>query len=134
MPKSLRVQLTISGESVSLSNVFNLSNNALVRAEVPTDEFAAAAADKELAVAVDLSQCTFLSIRPTTDVTLKTNSTSEPGDTKTLAANQGLTWWDGCGVGLDDLFAADITTMYFTNTDAENAGSIAVVVLSDATA
>lgn len=133
MPKTLRIQTVISGESVNLSSVHSLSNNAISRKEIPENEFGASEQNVELKVNIDRGRTTALVIRPTTDVTLKTNSDSLPDDTKVLSGGQALVWHDGIGYGLEELFKEDITSIYFTNNDPEKAGSIEVVLLSDAT-
>ena len=133
MAKTLNIALNISGEAVNAAIRATASNNAIRRYELPTDEFAASAADKEVLAPIDISAASFVMILPTTDVTLKTNSTSEADDTKTLSAGQGFVWWNGCGFDLSDYFSADITAMYFTNGDEAAAGSVAIVIVDDAT-
>jgi len=133
MPKTLNVSLNISGEAVNVAIKTTAVNNALRRYELPTTEFAASAANKEVLAPIDISAASLVMIVPTTEVTLKTNSSSEATDTKTLAAGQGIIWWDGCGFDLSDYFSADITAMYFTNNDEANAGSVSIVILDDAT-
>jgi hypothetical protein len=60
--------------------------------------------------------------------TIKTNSSSSPTTTLTLAAGQIIVW------GHDFLAAnpipADVTAIYLTNTDAANAATIKIRVLS----
>lgn len=134
MAKTLNVSLNISGEAVNIAVKAALSNNALRRYELPIGEFAASATNKEVLVPLDISTASLVLIVPTTNVTLKTNSSTVPDDTKTLAAGQGFIWWDGCGFALSGYFSANITTgMFFTNSDADNAGSISIAILDDST-
>lgn len=135
MAKTLNVSLNVSGEAVNVPTKITLANNALRRYELPVGEFAASAANKEVLAPIDISAATLVAIIPTTAVTMYTDApgSGSPDDTKTLAANQGFVWWDGCGFALSDYFSADVTAMYFTNNDADNAGSISIVILDDAT-
>jgi len=60
--------------------------------------------------------------------TIKTNSSTSPATTLTLAAGQTIVW------GHDFLGAnpipADVTALYLTNTDATNSANIKIRVLS----
>lgn len=56
MAKTLNVALSISGEAVNLSiGRLVISNNALRRYELPISEFAAMAANVEVAATLDVS-------------------------------------------------------------------------------
>ena len=134
MSYELRVDLKVSGQSINISSVQTITNNGLRRNVIDSTEFAASAANKQLVAPLDISTASLVYIKPSVNVQLKTNSTSEPDDTKTLEANKGFLWFTGCGFDLADYFAGgDITAMYFTNQDTENAGSVEVIILDDST-
>jgi len=50
------------------------------------------------------------------DLTIKTNSTSAPGDTVTMTAGQVWLWSSTAGVGTDPFPTADVTKLYLTTT------------------
>jgi hypothetical protein len=53
------------------------------------------------------------------DVTIKTNSTTSPGNTITLKAGQ-MKLWSSSNYGANE-FTADVTTFYLTNANAQQA-------------
>lgn len=71
------------------------------------------------AFAFTLSQLELIFILSDTAVTIKTNSTSAPQETITLAANTPLFWWTGSG--LTNPFAGNVTTIYVTNSTGSSA-------------
>ena len=62
------------------------------------------------------------------NITIKTNSTSTPQDTLTINAGDPLVWDVNCG--LAEPFAGNVTTAYFTNSNA-TAANVSVRVLTN---
>lgn len=50
------------------------------------------------------------------DLTIKTNSTSAPGDTVTMATGDVSLWSSTAGIGTDPFATADVTKLYLTST------------------
>lgn len=64
-------------------------------------------------------------------VTLKTNSASTPDDTITLAAGEVFAWMYGDAATF--VIAADVTSIFLDNNDANNDAAVEIAVLLDVT-
>lgn len=97
------------------------------------DQAVAALASNQLVqLTLDLSQLKFLLIVATKDMTLKTNSSGSPQETKTLTANVPILWYTGCGYTIGSLFAGDVTKFYVSNPGSV-AGILRIRSLFDST-
>lgn len=100
------------------------------------EEIPAATADKLVAFNLDISQCKGLFMVSNVPVTIETNSSSAPANTFTLAANIPYAWVFGDSAMRDTAAAAvtvDITSLYVTNADAEDAALLQIRCLTDPT-
>src|SRR4051812_5617459 len=70
-------------------------------------------------IAIDISQTSDLYLVSNCNVTIKTNSTSSPGDTITLLAGIPLVWFTGCGYAIP--LSVDVTALYVTNASGQQA-------------
>lgn len=100
-PVNHTVQLTDEGE---------LSLDAAVETGV-TNQLAA--------FTVDIAKTKMLLLSSNSDVTIKTNSTSSPGDTIVLLAGVPLLWFTGCHHAFP--LTAAVTALYITNASGQQA-------------
>lgn len=76
----------------------------------------AGATDQAVALAFVRSAVQSLLVVSDKPLTLKTNSTSSPGDTKALVAGCPIQWDKSAGYfALSAIFSADVTVIYLTN-------------------
>lgn len=122
----------------SKSKTFNDGSGALTESNTITSDgkieqeiaFSANQTNKQVAFALTLANCASLFIRSSVAMTVKTNSSSSPADTITLAAGKAFEWDNSMPIDLTDLLSANITTIYGTNTAA---GTLYVKALIDVT-
>lgn len=106
------------GASAVTSELVSVVDEAEVAYE---DTVVAGASDVEADISFPFAGVKACCLVSDKDVTVKTNSSSTPGDTITLTANKPLIWYDGArGV---NPFTADVTKLFFSNAG----GSIANV-------
>lgn len=98
LDQTLRASVNVTGESLVAYGPTSVGNGVSNRA---------------LDVTLDVSEVSFVWMKSTVDMTLKTNSTSSPTDTISLAANKPLVWFTGCYYS--NPLTADVTQMYITN-------------------
>ena len=55
------------------------------------------------------------------DLTVKTNDSGTPDDTINLKAGEPIVWWVGSQFALTDLFSADVTELYVSNSSGSDA-------------
>ena len=79
---------------------------------------------RPLAFKISLLQSIFISSDMA--ITMKTNSTSTPGDTKNIAAGDPY-----MASGASSPFAVDVTTVYFTNPSSTTAANVQVRCLTN---
>ena len=86
--------------------------------------------DYHVLASIDVSQLALIYILADKALTLKTNSTSTPADTISLAVDKPFLWYSGCGLTMP--FTVDITTLYLTNGTA-GTGNVELHFQYDAT-
>ena len=74
---------------------------------------AASTTNQQMNLAFKVSLLQSIFIQSDQAITMKTNSTTTPGDTKNIAANDPL-----IASGTSSPFAVDVTTVYFSNAGA----------------
>lgn len=113
------------------------SQDVSAGAEGGVDEsIPASSTNLPVAFAADVSQIKSLYIVADGPLTLKTNSSTEPDNTITLAANDPFVWVTGDPALRDTAGTAittDITGLYVTNADADNAVLLQIRMLVDPT-
>ncbi len=81
-------------------------------------------------IGLDISALKTLYLVADQDLTVKTNSSTEPDDTLTLESGQPLVWWDGNGFAAP--FSEDVATLFVTNASGDDA-VLQLFALLDAT-
>jgi hypothetical protein len=113
MSQSNKMTFTWADGSNSLSLAATESNEATFAADVA---LAAAAANVQAGVAFVATKLQDIWMSCDQACTVKTNSSTTPGNTFDLAANVPFVWIkDG---GVTNPFTVDVTTLYVTNTSA----------------
>lgn len=122
---TLTIAKIITGDGAGLNGSASVQTEACDKRQVV---LAADSADVEIDLPIDASAVKGLVLFCTADATVKTNSTSDPGDTFDLKANRDVSWMT------DDLgtvpLSADVTKLYVSCTAG---GTITVWVFSDPT-
>lgn len=79
---------------------------------------AASQTNSQFDIEIDVANAKVLSICADQDCTIKTNSTSTPGDTLTLEANKPLVWTEDdtktAAAAVEKFLDDDVTTLYVT--------------------
>lgn len=123
----LTLNWTRSGEQIALN--VTVSADGEVNRNV---ELTALQADEQVVLNIDVSALSLLYVSSDVDVTIDTNSSSEPDDTLTVTADNPLVWYTGCGLPNPFASGTDVTQVFITNGDNE-AGTVKIRVLLDAT-
>jgi len=102
-----------------------------VYTHVPPLDVAGSTTDKEVVVAIDVSQIKELIIKASVDMTLETNDGTTPDNTIALKANFAYVWakdysYDTCKL------TVDVTKLYLTNAGA-TAGTFELLCVYDST-
>ncbi len=84
--------------------------------------------DKQVDIAIDVSELKSLFISCDVDVTVETNNGSSPADTLTIKAGKPLSWHEECG--LTNPLGTDVTALFLTCTAA---GTFELRALEDLT-
>lgn len=91
------------------------------------------ATNKQVTLAIDVSELKGCCIKSDKNVTIKTNSTSDPDATIALIANKGIVWRKGVDPDAANPFGdTDVTTIYITNGNSAVA-NVGVYAIVDAT-
>ena len=90
----------------------------------------AATTDKQVNIAIDVSELKLLYIHSDQNVTIETNSGGAPVNTITLLANKPLSWYLGCG--LANPLTTDVTDFFITNA-GDTAANVRIRTLIDET-
>jgi len=107
-----------SGDTLDYNNNYLVDVVERVDVAVPvsaTNQSAAIAFTMAKLVAIEL-------VAVGVDLTVKTNSTTTPGNTINLKAGKAFTWEND--VGLAQPFTADVTVLYLTNASATTAATL----------
>lgn len=115
-------------DSEVLSKSVTLTNDGENNIDV---SLTASQVDKQVVVGIDVSTVVSLYILADVASKLEWNNDSGAQGSITLAADQPLQWYSGCGMA-NPLGSTDITGFYATNLDAE-AGTIKIRLLQDVT-
>jgi hypothetical protein len=94
------------------------------------DDIAAGATNVEIDITFPFASIQALAIVSSQDLTLKTNSTSTPGDTISIKGGVGIVW--GKDFHEANPFTADVTKLFATNATT-NKSTLKIRVLFDAT-
>jgi len=121
---TLTINTTITGDGLGINGVVSTQTDACAKRDITLE---ADSADVEVDLDVDVSAAKGAVLFATADVTIKTNSSSEPDDTINLSANRDLSWITGQG---NCPFTVDVTKLYVT---CANGGTLKVWVYSDST-
>lgn len=87
--------------------------------------------DKEIAFALDVSECVAFLLVSDQDVTFETNSGSAPDDTIALLANVPYIWYEDSYAPF--LITADITTNVFITNASGATATVTIMALYDPT-
>lgn len=87
-------------------------------------------ANKEVALVLEVAAIKSLFMLATGGCTIKTNSSSAPDDTITLAAGQPLAW--SPSMSFDNPLTADVTALFITDT-SDDPNRVQIEVLLDST-
>ena len=121
--------MSVSGLGITLGGVSEIV--PAEGGEIFDGAIAANAVDLEISTPdVDLLTCTVMAISADKDCTIKTNSTSTPGDTILVKANKLLSWFSGDLAG-DKFLTVDVTKWYVTTGGA--ATKLKILIVSDPT-
>lgn len=121
------------------SNSGSISKSTQVQAEAENNIDAgvpAATANELVAFVLDVSQLKGIYMVSDRAVTVKTNSSGSPVNTFTLAANIPFMWVQGDPAIRDTagvVFTTDVTALYMTNADADNAATVQIRCIYDPT-
>lgn len=125
-----RLTMSVSAGGTSLRSTSEYTESGRIGA---SETIAAAATDVQVNLTVDISALTYIYIYASRPLTIKTNNATTPDDEFDLAGEKGLLW-DETYVAIIPLFlTADVTALFVTNADAENAAELTIVGLQDAT-
>jgi len=106
-------------------------------AEINLDEtIAEATTDQLIAFVLDVSQIKGLYIISDRALLIQTNDGAAPANTITLAANVPFMWVNGDAAIRDTagaVITTDVTELYVTNTDPDNAATLRIRTLYDPT-
>lgn len=105
----------------------SFSNEAIVEVETTIDS---GQTDKEVAFALDVSQCVVFEIASDYAMTVETNSGSSPGNTLALAANVPYRFCTGWYVAFK--LTVDVTKLFLTNASGSTA-TLKIRALYDST-
>lgn len=125
IPSELTIALTRGATDIRLVKTLSTEKAHDVDVTVPGGEN-----EVEINWSLDITQAELIFILSDQDLTLKTNSSSEPGDTITLKADIPYFWMkDG---GIDQPLSVDVTKLYATRAEGEDA-NLQIRSLADAT-
>lgn len=112
---TLSHKLEADGESLTYVNTFTGGLGTKLDEAVADSE-----TDKQIVVAIDVSEIASLFLVSDQDVTVETNSGSSPDDTISLKADRPLTWNDADGYYSCPL-TVDVTSLFITNASGSTA-------------
>lgn len=121
--------ISLAGGSSTLSGVITATADSKEAFDI---DLTSAEADKQIAVAIDVSALASLFVFATGDITLKTNSTSDPDDTISVPANTPFRWTSAESTWYPCPLTADVTTLYITNGESD-ATNVKIEILTDST-
>lgn len=121
------VSVLVNGVTVVQSGISATSTGLLQVEEAVAD----AQTDKLIVAAIDVSALQGLFIMSTQDLTLETNSGSEPDDTLELVAGAWI-WWAKDQSAEACPLTADVVGFYATNASGAEA-SVTIIAVQDAT-
>lgn len=124
MSYTMTMQTTVAVEGQSLTGTATAEAEAIDKREVVLE---AEAADVEILQSLDVSEIKGLVLLCSADATLKTNSSSEPGDTIALTAGRNVSWLAGQGA---NPLTADVTGFFASCAEG---GTLQMWFLSDPT-
>lgn len=123
---AIALNWTRSGESITKSVTVTADGEHNVDVTVN-----AATTDKQVDIALDVSEIQSLYISSDKDITIETNAVNAAGgNTLTVGADEPMVWYAGCG--LTNPLTADVTVMYITNAGA-SAATVKIRILEDVT-
>ena len=105
---TIKEAIDIGGELIELVNTFSAGALQKLSESIPD-----ASTDLLVAFNLDITQAKVIYLAADQDVTVKTNSSSVPDDTKNLLAGIPLVWHASSDHA--NPFNADITALYVTN-------------------
>jgi len=121
---TLTKNTTITGDGLGINGIVSVQTDACAKRDITLE---ADSADVEVDLVIDVSATQGVVLFGSADMTIKTNSTSEPDDTIELTAARDLSWITGQG---SNPFGADVTKLYVT---CESGGNLKVWIYSDST-
>jgi LysM repeat protein len=125
---SVTVKIAVAGVEITTLNSYTYSGYKEVT--VGTDELVGGATNIQVDWAFNRSRGKFFYMLASVDMTVKTNSTSAPGNTIALVANKPYYWAYDSGIAQP--LAADVTTIY-ASVPGGSAGTLQVRSMEDAT-
>jgi hypothetical protein len=108
---TITLSLASAGVAIGGTQVLTADNKSSF--DIP---LTASQADVAVDVAFDKDRLQSLFIKSDKDLTIETNSTSEPGDTLTIPGGEPFVW--NQNMAWDNPFSADVTKFYLTNGEA----------------
>lgn len=124
---TLTLTYTRSGEQISRNVAISADGEPNVDFTLTSSQ-----SNKQVLIAIDVSALKSIYIDSTTDITIKTNSSSEEDDTISVSGGEPLVWFTGCGLATPFTSGTDVTQIYVTNGEA-SAGTVKIRCLHDAT-
>lgn len=117
-----------TSHAVSLSRSYIITDEGAIIDDVPV---LANQTNKQIAIAFALANVKSLILKSSAAITLKTNSTSDPGAELSMGANQEVVWNNQMGYPLSELLGVDVTTMYYVS--GAGTGTLAISIILDVT-
>ncbi len=126
MALEVRTIIAGIGDTATITQTVSASKSTDI-----VETIAGEATDTQVACACNVSAAKAVVMFASGALTVKTNSSSNPQETITLAANQVLVWINGTP-GAVSPFANDVTTIFATNA-AQTAVTLTIKIVEDAT-
>lgn len=123
---NIQITVDVGGVSVTSSNQVTGSGAVIVNENIPDESV-----DLEVVVPLDFSALKIFYMESDQDLTIETNSASEPDDTIALTAGQPILYSSDMGESANP-FSADVTTLYVANASGSDA-TLKIQALTDVT-
>jgi hypothetical protein len=121
---TLTISVTTGG--VALSKSFDVTDGSELNISEPVAD---AAANLEIAFAAVRAKLKSFYMVADQVLTVETNDGTTPDDTFTLVADRPVTWYEGCGVAINDFLSADITSIFASNASGDDATLVIKAVI-----